>query len=85
VRQRFPVYLALSLDIYGRDFLIPIFFLLDQELFGTFLKDILGLVIDGFVVSSVSRNHEVHRIIGIRQSDEQIHDDILTQEIYGRR
>jgi hypothetical protein len=74
------------LDTYGRDFLIPIFFLLDQELFGTFLKDILGLlVIDGFVVSSVSRNHEVHGIIGIRQSDEQTRDDILTQEIYGRR
>jgi hypothetical protein len=78
--------LVLSLDTYGRDFLIPIFFLLDQELFGTFLKDILGLlVIDGFVVSSASRNHEVHGIIGIRQSDEQTHDDILTQEIYGRR
>jgi hypothetical protein len=55
-------------------------------MFSTFLKDILGLlVIDGFVVSSVSRNHEVHGIIGIRQSDEQIHDNILTQEIYGRR
>ncbi len=78
--------MALSLETYDRDFLIPIFFLLEQELFSTFLKDILGLlVIDGFVISSVSRNHEVHGIIGIRQSDEQIHDNILTQEIYWRR